>query len=249
MSERLQKLMSAAGLCSRREAERWIETGRVKVNGKVATLGESADPVRDRVEVDGRRLQIKKKNSYRALNKPVGYVATMQDPEGRKTAPSLVNGPGERLVPVGRLDLNSEGLLLLSDDGEFVNRMTHPRYKVEKSYLVRVRGLITADAIRNLEQGVELDDGKTMPARVENVRQSGQNSWFEIVITEGRNRQVRRMCDAVGAPVVRLKRIRIGEVSLGELRSGEWRELTSAEVSSLMGKPVRNGRKGQKGLP
>ncbi len=233
MKERLQKLIAAAGLASRREAERWISAGRVTVNGRVATLGEQADPERDRIAVDGRPLRSEQQKITLMLNKPVGYVTTARDPQGRKVVRELVRDVPVRLFPVGRLDVNTEGLLLLTNDGELAARLSHPRHQVAKTYLVRIRGRLTDDERRRLEQGLELEDGPTAPARVEKVRSSGSHTWLEMTITEGRNRQVRRMCEAVGHPVSRLKRIRVGFLDLGELRCGQYRLLTSAEVGRL----------------
>ncbi len=233
MKERLQKLIAAAGLASRREAERWISAGRVTINGRVAALGEQADPERDRIAVDGRPLRSEQQKITLMLNKPVGYVTTARDPQGRKVVRELVRDIPVRLFPVGRLDINTEGLLLLTNDGELAARLSHPRHQVAKTYLVRIRGRLTDDERRRLEQGLELDDGPTAPARVEKVRCSGSHTWLEMTITEGRNRQVRRMCEAVGHPVSRLKRIRVAFLDLGELRSGRYRLLSSAEVRRL----------------
>lgn len=233
MKERLQKLIAAAGLASRREAERWIAAGRVTVNGRAATLGESADPERDRIEVDGRPLLVGERKYYVLLNKPAGYVTTLHDPEGRPVVTDLVREIPARLHPVGRLDLTTEGLLLLTNDGELTHRLAHPRHEVEKTYLVRVRGLLSAAAQRQLERGVMLEDGLTAPARVENVRASGSHTWLEITIREGRNRQVRRMCEAVGHPVSRLKRIRVAFLDLGDLPAGKYRFLSAEEVERL----------------
>jgi 23S rRNA pseudouridine2605 synthase len=233
MKERLQKLIAAAGLASRREAECWISAGRVTVNGEAAALGESADPARDRIEVDGRPLLVVERKYYVLLNKPSGYVTTLRDPEGRPVVTDLLREIPARLHPVGRLDLTTEGLLLLTNDGELTHRLAHPRHEVEKTYLVRVRGALTAAERRQLEEGVVLDDGLTAPAKVEKVRVTGSHSWLEITIREGRNRQVRRMCEAVGHPVSRLKRIRLAFLELGVLPSGKYRMLSAAEVVRL----------------
>lgn len=233
MRERLQKLLAAAGLASRREAERWIVAGRVTVNDVVAALGDGADPAVDRILVDGRPLRLVEPKYYLLLNKPAGYVTTRNDPEGRPIVTDLIKDIPARLHPVGRLDLTTEGLLLLTNDGELTNRLAHPRHEVEKVYLVRVRGIVSATARRQLEEGVLLEDGLTAPARVDNVRVSGNHTWLEIAIHEGRNRQVRRMCEAVGYPVSRLKRIRLAFLSLGSLPSGRYRSLTPEEVARL----------------
>jgi 23S rRNA pseudouridine2605 synthase len=233
MKERLQKLIAAAGLASRREAERWVSAGRVTVNGEPAVLGDSADPSCDRIEVDGRPLLIVERKYYVLLNKPVGYVTTLSDPEGRPVVTELVRDVPARLHPVGRLDLTTEGLLLLTNDGELTHRLAHPRHEVEKTYLVRLRGALSAAARRQLAEGVMLEDGLTAPARVENVRVTGSHTWLEITIREGRNRQVRRMCEAVGHSVSRLKRIRLAFLELGALPAGKYRLLSVEEVARL----------------
>jgi len=233
MKERLQKLIAAAGLASRRQAENWIEAGRVRVNGRIASLGDSADPASDRIEVDGRPLQIGERKYYVLLNKPCGYVTTLHDPGGRPIVSELVREIPARLHPVGRLDLTTEGLLLLTNDGELTHRLAHPRHEVEKTYLVRVRGRLSPAAQRELASGVMLDDGLTATARVDKVRIGASHSWLELTIHEGRNRQVRRMCEAVGYPVSRLKRIRLAFLDLGDLPTGKYRLLSSGEVARL----------------
>lgn len=233
MRERLQKLIAAAGLASRREVERWIASGRVTVNGRPAALGDAADPAVDRIEVDGRQLAAAGKLFYVLLNKPAGYVTTARDPQGRSVVTDLVSDIPARLFPIGRLDLTTEGLLLLTNDGELANRLAHPKHQVEKTYLARVRGVLADETRRQLEKGVLLDDGLTLPARVAKVRATGSHCWFEITIREGRNRQVRRMCEAVGHSVSRLKRIRFAFLELGDLPAGSYRHLSAAEVAAL----------------
>lgn len=233
MKERLQKLIAAAGLASRRQAERWIEAGRVTVNGRPASLGTQADAERDRIEIDGRPLRMEQAKVYLLLNKPVGYVTTARDPQGRKVVSDLLRDIKVRVFAVGRLDLNTEGLLLLTNDGGLAARLTHPRHQIAKTYLVRIRGALSAAARLHLEQGVELDDGLTAPARVAKVRSSGSHTWLELTITEGRNRQVRRMCEAVGHSVSRLKRIGLAFLNLDGLPVGKYRQLTAAEVKRL----------------
>lgn len=232
-AQRLQKLIAAAGLCSRRQAEALIEAGRVKVNGRVAALGDQADPHHDRIEVDGKPLKRQEPFVYLLMHKPVGVVTTLSDPEGRRVVTDLLQDVPVRVYPVGRLDLTTSGLLLLTNDGALANRLAHPSHQVEKTYLVRVRGTLTADAIRSLEQGVALDDGMTAPAQIARVRRSGGHAWFELTIHEGRNRQVRRMCEAIGLPVSRLMRIRYAFLALGELAPGQYRRLNAAEVAQL----------------
>ncbi|WP_298268324.1 pseudouridine synthase [Geobacter sp.] len=234
MEERIQKILSRAGIASRREAERMITAGRVTVNGTPVTeLGAKADPERDRITVDGRPVAVEEKRVYILLNKPVGYVTTMKDPEGRPIVTDLLKGVGVRVFPVGRLDYNTEGLLLLTNDGAWANRLAHPRHEVDKEYLVRVRGTVAKEQINRIALGVELDDGKTAPARVAVTKQSDNNTWISITIHEGRYRQVRRMCEAVSLSVVRLRRVRYGSLFLGELKVGEFRYLTPAEVKAL----------------
>lgn len=233
MKQRLQKLIAAAGLASRREAEQWIAAGRVSINGRTAALGDGADPACDRVEIDGRPLPFREEKVYLLLNKPVGYVTTLRDPQGRPVVTDLVKSVSARLFPVGRLDLTTEGLLLLTNDGELANRLAHPRHRVDKTYLVRVRGAFTEAARRRLEEGVALEDGLTAPATVDHVRAAGSHSWLHLTIREGRNRQVRRMCEAIGYPVSRLKRIRVAFMELGDLSPGKFRFLTAQEVARL----------------
>lgn len=233
MKERLQKIIAAAGMASRREAEKWIEAGRVAVNGRRAVLGDVADSDADAVTVDGKRVNSAERKFYVLLNKPVGYVTTRHDPQGRPVVTDLLKEINARLFPVGRLDLNTEGLLILTNDGSLANHLAHPRHAVEKTYLVRVRGTLSSVAKNRLEQGISLEDGMTAPARVEKVRIAGNHSWFEITIREGRNRQVRRMCEAVGHSVSRLKRIRVAFLELGDLIAGKHRFLSQSEVVRL----------------
>lgn len=231
--QRIQKIIAAAGLASRREAERWIEQGRVLLNGQVASLGQSADADVDRIEVDGKLIGGSEGKVYILLNKPVGYVTTMRDPEGRPVVSDLLKDVAERVVPVGRLDLTTEGLLLLTNDGDLAQRLSHPSFHVDKSYLARVRGEVTDKAIAQMAKGVMLDDGVTAPAVVELVRRAGSHSWLKITIHEGRNRQVRRMCEVVGFSVSRLKRISYAFLDDRKLESGRYRQLTTKEVQRL----------------
>ena len=232
-SQRLQKLIAAAGICSRRQAEVLIETGRVLLNGRVASLGEQADPLRDAILVDGRPLRSSEKPCYLLMHKPVGVVTTLRDPEGRPVVTDLLHDVPARVYPVGRLDLTTSGLLLLTNDGELANHLAHPSHEVAKTYLVRVRGALTAEQASCLEEGVELDDGTTAPAKVAEVRSGGGHTWFELTLHEGRNRQVRRMCAALGLPVSRLMRVRYGFLTLEGLAPGQYRRLTGAEVARL----------------
>ena len=226
--ERLQKVLARAGIGSRRVSEDLIEAGRVRVNGEVAVLGRRVDPDEDVVTIDGTPIGTAQGLAYRLLNKPRGVVATADDPQGRPTVVGLVP-PEPRVVPVGRLDVDTEGLLLLTNDGQLHHRLTHPSFGVEKEYLVEVEGELTPKTLRRLRTGVELDDGVTAPAKAS----SPSPNVLKLTIHEGRNRQVRRMCDAVGHPVRRLVRTRIGPVADGSLRPGSWRNLSQAEVRAL----------------
>jgi 23S rRNA pseudouridine2605 synthase len=243
MLERLQKIISAAGVTSRRASEEMILAGRVTVNGIVVTeLGSKADPATDTVAVDGKSLTIATKKLYILLNKPAGYLTTLDDPEGRPLVTDLLKEVGERVYPVGRLDYNTEGLLLLTSDGEWANQLMHPRHEVEKEYHVRVRGKVHKSQLDQLADGVEIDGRKTAPARAAMIKEGDQNDWFSLTIHEGRNRQVRRMCEAVSLAVVRLKRVRYGMLSLGTLKPGEFRFLTESEVNNLRTPNQRQSR-------
>lgn len=222
-------------MASRREAERWIEAGRVAVDGTVATIGDKADPLLEKVTVDGHPIGQSEDTVTILLNKPVGYVTTMRDPEGRSVVSDLLTDVPQRVVPVGRLDLTTEGLLLMTNDGALAQQLSHPSFHVEKTYLARVHGLVDAAAIAKLSRGVQLDDGITAPARVKLVRTTRTNSWLELTIHEGRNRQVRRMCEALGYPVSRLKRIAYAFLREDNLKPGQYRRLTTKEISRLKG--------------
>ena len=233
---RIQKIIAESGYCSRRRAEELILQGKVKVNGHPAQLGQKADPAKDRITVDGELLprgeQAEKR--YIALYKPRGYLTAMSDDRGRKCVSDLVRDIPERVYPVGRLDLNSEGLLLFTNDGEFANQMMHPSCGVTKTYRVTVHSSITDSQLVSLTEGVVLDDGdKTSPAIVRIMVDSPERSVMLITLSEGKNREIRRMCDAVGLTVARLKRISVGSVKLGMLRPGEYRDLTAEELSQL----------------
>ncbi len=247
MEERLQKIISAAGTASRRAAEELIVEGRVRVNGKVVTeLGTKADPNKDHIKVDGKLINPKQPQTYIMLNKPPGYVTTMSDPEGRPTVHDLLKGIKVRVYPVGRLDYNTEGMLLLTNDGDFAHLITHPSHELPKTYLAKIKGVLDDKIVHELENGVFLEDGKTAPAKVKRVRKEEANSWVEITIREGRKRQVRRMFDRVGRSVIRLKRIRTGNLSLGDLPAGQYRHLTPVEVRVLKETAQRTDGTGQK---
>jgi 23S rRNA pseudouridine2605 synthase len=239
MPVRLQKVLAQAGVASRRASERLIREGRVQVNGQIVTqMGVQVDPGRDEILVDGRHIVLASARQYLKLHKPAGYLSVMHDDRGRLALGDLVPGVGG-VHPVGRLDRNSEGLILLTDDGPLTHRLTHPRYEHSKEYLVLVRGTPDREAMRELRQGIDLEDGKTAPAKVTRPREvswgaapSG-HTWLSIVLHEGRKRQIRRMCEAVGHPVRRLIRVRIGPIELGDLAVGAYRPLTRAEEKSL----------------
>lgn len=232
MEKRLQKLLSAAGVCSRRAAEGYIEAGRVTVNGEAAQLGAKADPDRDDIRLDGRPLPGPAEPVYLLLNKPRGYVTTLSDEKGRKTVAELVKGCGARVYPVGRLDLDSEGLLLLTNDGALAQRLTHPGGEVEKTYHVWVRGPVEQAAER-LSRLRDLEGEPICPARVETLRQGEGTARLAVTIHQGKNRQVRRMCAACGLEVERLRRVREHTLELGALPPGKWRRLTEEEVRAL----------------
>lgn len=233
MEERLQKLLSACGIGSRRAMEEWITAGRVTVNGQVAHLGDKADLDRDRVEVDGVPVRPEGDRTYLMLHKPRGYVTTLSDEQGRKTVADLVSGCGQRVWPVGRLDLDSEGLLLMTDDGELTQRLIHPSHEVEKEYLVWVVGDVKK-GLPVLSAPMELDGDRLAPAQVKRGRSSGGVTQLSVTIHQGKNRQVRRMCAKAGLTVLRLKRIREGKLLLDRtLRPGQWRRLTREELALL----------------
>ena len=240
---RLQKFLSEAGIASRRKAEEMIRSGLVKVNGKIANIGDSVDPKTDSVSVGGKK--VKKENSLRyiLLNKPRGYVTTTDDDLGRKCVLELVSGVKERIYPVGRLDRISEGALILTNDGEFANAMMHPSKHVPKTYRVTVRPGITSEQVDILSTGVDIDGRMTAPADVRVLSKEEGRAVLEIVLYEGRNRQIRRMCEALELEVARLKRTQIGSVKLGMLKPGDWRNLTDEEVHKLMASSVLDRKK------
>ncbi|PWT82257.1 MAG: pseudouridine synthase [Acidobacteria bacterium] len=242
--ERLQKLIATAGIASRRHAEELISSGRVTVNGKTVTeLGTKADPAIDHIKVNGKLLNPllrDREKVYVLLNKPKGYLSSVSDAEGRPLVVELLPPSLGRLHPVGRLDFNTEGLLLLTNDGDFTNFITAARNRVEKVYEVKIKGTPNDEAIERLRRGVTLDDGtRTAPAQITKVEDTGSNTWYEIMLHQGRNQQIRRMFDLIGHSVVKLKRVRIGSLHAGGLKPGEWRLLQPDEVSRLL-KPKRN---------
>jgi 23S rRNA pseudouridine2605 synthase len=231
---RINRFLARAGAASRRGADALVEAGRVSVNGSTVTqLATTVDPDRDRVELDGVVVTLPDSLTYIALNKPPGYVVTMSDPHGRRTVADLVTGVAAGVVPVGRLDSGTSGLLILTDDGELAHRIAHPSFEIDKVYEVRARGALTEDECRQLEDGVMLEGRVTAPATVRILRADQSSTLAEITIHEGRKRQVRLMFELVGHPVTGLRRIRVGPVELGDLPSGHWRHLDPGQLRAL----------------
>jgi len=244
----VQRIIASVGLTSRRKAEELIVDGRVRVNGRVIELGDKADPAVDVIDVDGKKLYPSSVDRvYVLLNKPKGYISALSDPEGRPVVTDIVKKLKARIYPVGRLDFDAEGVLLLTNDGELSNRLIHPTHGVAKKYQVKVRGVPSKTTLARLARGVVLEDGRTMPARAHMVRETKENSWIELTVYEGRNRLVKRMCAAVGHPVSKLKRVEFAGIRLAGLKPGEYRLLTDAEVERLRrmgaGEPVRPKKK------
>ncbi len=234
-AERLQKIMARAGLGSRRKCEEIIAAGRVTVNGKVVSLGDKADPQRDRIEVDQRPISAPEPLTYIALYKPRGVISAATSPDPRPTVRDLVPVPGH-IYPVGRLDVDSEGLILLTNDGQLTNRLTHPRYEHEKEYRVLVARRPDDEQIETWRRGVVLEDGyHTAPARVFLERYSGKGAWLRVTLTEGRKRQIREVGSLIGLPVVKIVRVRIASLELGDLKPRQWRHLTRDEIAALKG--------------
>lgn len=234
MTVRLQKLIAGTGIASRRKAEELITSGRVTVNGTVVKeLGTKVDSDRDHVKVDGKHLRAAQPYVYLILNKPKNVMSTLDDPEGRPTVKDFLRGVTVRVFPVGRLDFDSEGLMLLTNHGDLAQALLHPRYHVPKTYLIKVKGVLDDAKIEQLERGVKLEDGFTAPAKVNKVSRAESNSWLEVTIHEGRKHQVKRMIEAVGHSVIKLTRVRMGPLQLGDLASGEYRFLTDREANRL----------------
>ncbi len=230
---RLQKFLSECGAASRRKAEELIVSGAVRVNGQVVTLGTRIDPDRDKVTLHGKRVVRQRQNVYVMLHKPRGFVTTMSDEMDRKCVAELVQDVGTRVYPVGRLDRESEGLLLMTNDGAFAQMLMHPSHHIGKTYRVTVRPTVTDEQITQLTTGMMIDGRRTAPAEVRIVTREPERVVMEVILYEGRNRQIRKMCDALGLEVARLKRTAIGNVKLGMLHPGDWRQLTDREVASL----------------
>jgi len=237
--ERLQKVMARAGVASRRRCEEMIAAGMVKVNGRVVTeLGAKVDPTQDKIQVGGKTLFLTPRKYYILMYKPRGYVSTLSDEKGRKIVTDLLMGVPGRVYPVGRLDYDSEGLLLLTNDGDLTYVLTHPKHHVQKTYLVRVEGLPAQEKLEQMAGGLVLEDGLTAPAIVRLAGEQEGNALLEITVGEGRNRQLRRMCEHIGHPVLRLKRIRFANLSIQGLKPGQYRYLTGEEVSRLKKQPA-----------
>jgi 23S rRNA pseudouridine2605 synthase len=233
MEKRLQKILSEIGVASRRGAEELIIEGRVTVNGRIAILGMKADPVRDHIKFDGKLISRPEPKVYLIFNKPRNVVTSLRDPEGRPTVKDYLKNVKYRVFPVGRLDYDSEGLLLLTNDGDFAQAILHPSKKISKSYHVKVKGSLEEEDIKKLRAGVKLEDGITAPAKLQKIRSTENNIWVEITIHEGRKRQIRRMLEQIGHPVLKLKRIRINGIELGNLKPGEYRYLKPEEISKM----------------
>lgn len=232
--ERLQKVMAHAGVASRRKSEEIIAAGRVKVNGEIVTaMGTKVDPQKDTIEVDGEEIE-KEKKVYLKLYKPTGYVTTVKDPQGRKTVLDLIEGVDKRIYPAGRLDLDSSGLLLLTNDGDLTHKITHPSHELDKEYEVVINGQLNDQEIKHFKEGIDLQEGRTAPAEIKKVNEDSQNTTYKVIIHEGMNRQIRRMFDVLGYKVVSLIRVRIGSITLGSLKPGEHKALSREEVQDLL---------------
>lgn len=233
MEERVQKILSKCGVASRRRAEEMIIEGLVTVNGAPATIGMKADLEKDHIKVSGKLINRAETAAYLLFHKPVKCLTAMDDPEGRPTVKDFLKRVKSLVFPVGRLDYNSEGLLILTNDGDLANQILHPRHKVPKTYLIKINGVLAVEDIRKLEKGIRLEDGLTAPAKVRRVKKTKSNSWIEVIIHEGRKRQIRRMLQRVGHPVIKLIRTRINGLELGDLKPGEYRFMTPEEVKKL----------------
>jgi 23S rRNA pseudouridine2605 synthase len=233
MEKRLQKILSEMGIASRRKAESLILEGRVTVNSRTATIGMKADPAGDHIKVDGKLLIKPEPRVYIMFNKPRGVVTSLYDPERRPTVKDFLKGVRYRVFPVGRLDYDSEGLLLLTNDGDFAHAVLHPSKKISKTYFVKVKGVIEVEEMEKLRAGIKLADGITAPAKAKRIRKTENNSWLEITIYEGKKRQIRRMLEKIGHPVLKLKRIKIDGLEMGKLEPGTYKYLTSEEIDKI----------------
>jgi 23S rRNA pseudouridine2605 synthase len=234
MEQRLQKIIAEMGIASRRKAEEIIIEGRVTVNGKIAEIGMKADPLCDHIKVDGKLLTKPEKKVYYVFNKPRGVMTSMSDPQGRPTVKEFFSGIKQRVFPVGRLDYDSEGLLLLTNDGDFAYAILHPSRKIPKTYIVKVKGVLENEQLEQLRKGIKIDGKLTAPAKVKKLKRVESNSWIEVTIREGRKRQIRKMCERVGHQVIRLMRIRINGLEMGPLEPGSYRKMTEEEIHTMM---------------
>ena len=234
MQERLQKIIANAGVASRRKAEELILEGNVTINGEVVReLGTKADPEKDAIKVSGKLIHKPQRKTYVVLNKPKGFITSMSDPEGRPVVTELLRGVKARVYPVGRLDYDTEGLLILTDDGDLAHMLMHPGHEIPKTYLAKIKGVLEDKDVDKLKKGIRLKDGITAPASVSKVRKADENSWIEITIHEGRNRQIRRMLEEVHHPVVKLIRVKYGPIELGDVPLGKYRYLTLQEIKMV----------------
>ncbi|MEW6674790.1 MAG: pseudouridine synthase [Nitrospirota bacterium] len=233
MEQRLQKILAEMGITSRRKAEELIIKGRVTVNGQIANIGMKVDPNRDHIKLNGKLLTRPEKKVYLVFNKPKGVVTSLYDPDGRLTIKDFLKGIKFRVFPVGRLDYDSEGMLLITNDGDFAHAVLHPSKKISKTYLVKVKGILREEEIEKLRTGVKLGYGMTAPAKVKRIRKGDVNSWLEMTIYEGKKRQIRRMLEKIGHPVLKLRRIRINGLELGNLEPGAYRYLSADEIIKI----------------
>lgn len=230
---RLQKFLATCGVASRRKSEELIKSGIIKVNGTIITqMGYKVDPKKDKITIRNKEVKIQKKNIYVLLNKPIGYITTMSDELGRKKVIDLIELP-DRLFPVGRLDFNTSGLLILTNDGDLTFKLTHPKFEVEKTYVAKVKGKLTHEEIKKFQNGLLIEKYITLPAKLKIIKENFDNSVIEIKIREGKNRQVRKMCEAIGHPIIELKRVAIGNITLKDLPNGKYRYLSNKEVRYL----------------
>jgi 23S rRNA pseudouridine2605 synthase len=233
--ERLQKILSKAGVSSRRAAEKMIAEGRISVNRFIVTgPGTKADPEKDEIRVDGKLVSLETERIYLMLHKPQGYVTTLSDPQGRPIVTDLLNGVAARVYPVGRLDYDSEGLLILTNDGEFAQRLQHPRYGIPKTYRVKVEGRLLKGELKALEKGIDLPDGRFVPGGIQLEKANPGSTWLTLTLTDGRNRVIRRAFDSIGHSVTRLIRVAVADITLASLREGAWRTITPREVQRLL---------------
>jgi len=235
MEERLQKIIAGAGVASRRAAEKLISEGRVSVNRRVVRrLGVKADAQKDEIRVDGKLISTEVSKKYLILNKPSGYITSLKDPQGRPVVTDLIHDMSERVFPIGRLDYDSEGLLLMTNDGSFAQRLQHPKFAIPKTYMAKVKGNLTREKVRVIKDGIDLDDGKFVPSDIVLEKINRKSCWIKLTILEGRNRIIRRVFESIGHPVVRLRRIAISDIHLDDLEVGEYRYLQKREVQRLL---------------